>query len=199
MQDNHYSNNALAQLSGFDRRTLTRIINKSYPDHKGGEITLKQFCHAVRSYYTNNVESERERRARIQADLAQLELDERRESLVRADEMTALLQDMIVKIRVGLGDLCKHVAHEWEPTPARTGALESFLDSHVRRLLIQAADSEIFFSDKFGKQLPGPICEACKTIRSKIENEKTTNQREAIEHEHAPALPLDDPDGSAEL
>ena len=75
--DNRLSASELSELSGFDRRTIKAILGG-----RPGPYTLADFCAGVRRHYTGKVIDQRERRARLSADLLELELYERTGALM---------------------------------------------------------------------------------------------------------------------
>lgn len=130
-----YSINALAGLTGYDRRTLGTILG---PDK--GPWTIRQLCAGLRAFYSGGTESQREKRARLQSDLLSLELLERTEQLVPWKISWWLIRTVLTNARQQLLHVADKVGHD-----LRDSAIGERIDREVRAALSSAAKGEYLY------------------------------------------------------
>jgi hypothetical protein len=140
------SANQLSTLSGFDRRTI-----KSIMQDRPGPYSLREFCEGVRRHYTGRVIDQRERRARVSADLLELELRERVGELMPTPLCTYFMENMAVMIRTRLMGLAGYVAAHRRGADLSDIELGKVIDEQVRNILHDAANGEAFFDAKTSK------------------------------------------------
>jgi hypothetical protein len=88
--DKTYTVNAFSELSGYDRRTVKKIL----AELPGPEYSLRQFCIALRQTYGQGIAAERQRKAKLQADLLQRQLEEADRRLVPVEAVEKVWEEV---------------------------------------------------------------------------------------------------------
>lgn len=129
----------LSELSGFDRRTVKAVMRS-----KPGPYSLKDFCAGVRRHYTGKVVDQRERRARVSADLLELELHEKVGSLIPTAVASYCMQNLALLLRSRFMTLPSFVAAYHKGKDMTDAEFETLVDGEVRKILEDASKLESY-------------------------------------------------------
>ncbi|MEI8040843.1 MAG: hypothetical protein WCL11_05510 [Verrucomicrobiota bacterium] len=137
--DNRLSASELSELSGFDRRTIKAILGG-----RPGPYTLADFCAGVRRHYTGKVIDQRERRARLSADLLELELYERTGALMPTADAGYYMQNLSLMLRSRFTTLTTHVCQFRRGKELSDTEFEQVVDDEVRKALEDCAKGDSY-------------------------------------------------------
>lgn len=97
-----YTINKLSDITGMDRRGLTRLLEKTEPVETNGRSKLYTIRQVIESIRGPSATAEKARLDKVRADIAELDLAQKKQELIPLDAVLDMLMPLFSNVRTKL-------------------------------------------------------------------------------------------------